>query len=202
MSWLGCAEMYRLASNESCKACDMSSKWLLLFIFRYERLSELMKRLRQISAVIFTAAALVFSVPQVAFADGGKTPQKVANETLAAGRAHSNVGFNDVSTRLPSGSGNVTLATATTATKGNISYTTSGVGYMNLPYDKLPIEVSGSMIVDFRAIEASSSTCSKALGLYGIAHSALWGAAVGGVPGVAVGAAYGLFWWGVTNYLC
>lgn len=62
------------------------------------------------------------------------------------------------------------------------------------------------LVADPKATKSSSSTCSKVVGLYGIAHSTLWGVAVGGaagaVPGAVVGEAYGLFWYGVTNYLC
>lgn len=43
--------------------------------------------------------------------------------------------------------------------------------------------------------------CQVASGIAGLAHSALWGAAVGAVygnlPGVAVGTAVGAFWWAI-----
>lgn len=39
--------------------------------------------------------------------------------------------------------------------------------------------------------------CQVATGAAGIAHAALWGAALGGPAGLAAGAAIGAFWWGV-----
>lgn len=44
-----------------------------------------------------------------------------------------------------------------------------------------------------------ANSCDVATGVAGIAHSALWGAALGGPAGVAAGIAVGAFWWGVSQ---
>ncbi|KAB3522646.1 hypothetical protein GC425_05425 [Corynebacterium sp. zg254] len=49
------------------------------------------------------------------------------------------------------------------------------------------------------ALRKKPNSCQVATGIAGIAHSALWGAAVGGPAGAAAGAAVGAFWWGVGS---
>lgn len=44
-----------------------------------------------------------------------------------------------------------------------------------------------------------TNSCDVATGIAGIAHSALWGAALGGPAGVAAGVAVGAFWWGISQ---
>lgn len=44
-----------------------------------------------------------------------------------------------------------------------------------------------------------TNACDVATGIAGIAHSALWGAALGGPAGIAAGPAVGAFWWGISQ---
>lgn len=78
-----------------------------------------------------------------------------------------------------------------------ISVSADNGAYLKFDLNSLRAHVGANR--DGQAIAPLANSCDVATGIAGIAHSALWGAALGGPAGVAAGVAVGAFWWGVSQ---